>query len=155
LPSWSAGVEIEAILHKRVTLYMCGAPVALSNLDSFERSHRASFLQLRWLACLLAVLLFGQQGALRHALAHWSEETPAEFSVAAKPVGAERSSQPAREHASCLQCAAFAALAAALPMLVVLRLRSTRHWHFPQVGFHAGAPVFPVAVCSRDPPFGL
>lgn len=122
------------------------------------RSFRSSFLHLRWLACLLTVfLLFGQQGALRHALSHWSEPSEAtavEFSAAAKPAGAERS-QPAQEHAACLQCAAFAALAAALPMLVVLRLRSTRRWHFPRIDLHAGAPVFPVAVCSRDPPFCL
>jgi len=127
------------------------------------RSFRSSFLHLRWLACLLTVfLLFGQQGALRHALSHWSELSEgtavvlstAVSAVAAKPTGAERS-QPAQEHAACLQCAAFAALAAALPMLVVLRLRSTRRWHFPRIGFHAGAPVFPVAVCSRDPPICL
>ena len=119
------------------------------------RSFRSSFLHLRWLACLLTVfLLFGQQGALRHALSHWSEEAAVEFSATAKPAGAGRS-QPAQEHAACLQCAAFAALAAALPMLVALRLRSTRRWHFPQIGFHASAPVFPVAVCSRDPPICL
>lgn len=131
------------------------------------RSFRSSFLHLRWLACLLTVfLLFGQQGALRHALSHWSElsegtavelgaaAVSAVSAVAAKPTGAERS-QPVQEHAACLQCAAFAALAAALPMLVVLRLRSTQRWRFPRIGFHAGAPVFPVAVCSRDPPFCL
>ncbi|WP_296223798.1 hypothetical protein [Ralstonia sp. UBA689] len=122
------------------------------------RSFRSPFLHLRWLACLLAaLLLFGQQGALRHALSHiqdWSEGAPAELSATTKPAGAERS-QPVQEHAACLQCAAFAALAAALPMLVALRLRSTRRWHFPHIGFHAGAPVFPVAVCSRDPPFRL
>ncbi|CAJ0810195.1 hypothetical protein LMG19087_00697 [Ralstonia wenshanensis] len=124
------------------------------------RSFRSSFLHLRWLACLLAVfLLFGQQGALRHALSHWSElseGTALQFNAAAtaKPAGAERS-QPAQEHAACLQCAAYAALAAALPMLVSLRLAHTRRWHFPRIGFHAGAPVFPVAVCSRDPPFRL
>jgi hypothetical protein len=120
------------------------------------RAFRSSFSHLRWLACLLAVLLlFGQQGALRHALSHWSEGTSAELSVAATPAGTERGSQPAQEHAACLQCAAFAALAAALPMLLVLRLRSTRRWHFPHIGFRAAAPVFPVAVCSRDPPFCL
>lgn len=126
------------------------------------RSFRSSFLHLRWLACLLTVfLLFGQQGALRHALSHWSEwseGTAIELSVASAaavtPAGTERS-QPAQEHAACLQCAAFAALAAALPMLVALRLRSTRRWHFPHIGFQAGAPVFPVAVCSRDPPICL
>jgi hypothetical protein len=120
------------------------------------RSFRSSFLHPRWLACLLAVfLLFGQQGALRHALSHWGEETPLELSVTANSAGAERSNQPAQEHAACLQCAAFAALAAALPALLLLRLRSTRRWHFPHVGFRAAAPVFPVAVCSRDPPFCL
>ncbi|CAJ0788425.1 MULTISPECIES: hypothetical protein [Ralstonia] len=124
------------------------------------RSFRSSLLHLRWLACLLTVfLLFGQQGALRHALSHWSElseGTAVEFNAAAtaKPAGAQRS-QPAQEHAACLQCAAYAALAAALPMLVALRLAHTRRWHFPRIGFHAGAPVFPVAVCSRDPPFRL
>ncbi|MCO5401557.1 hypothetical protein [Ralstonia soli] len=124
------------------------------------RSFRSSFLHLRWLACLLTVfLLFGQQGAMHHALSHWNElgeGTAVEFRATsgAKPAGAERS-QPAQEHAACMQCAAFAALAAALPMLVVLRLRSTRRWHFPHVDLHAGAPVFPVAVCSRDPPFSL
>lgn len=124
------------------------------------RSFRSSFLHLRWLACLLTVfLLFGQQGAMRHALSHWSEpseRTAVELSatISAKSIGTERS-QPAQEHAACLQCAAFAALAAALPMLVVLRLRSTRRWHFPHVDLHAGAPVFPVAVCSRDPPLCL
>ncbi|MCO5411425.1 hypothetical protein [Ralstonia mojiangensis] len=124
------------------------------------RSFRSSFLHLRWLACLLTVfLLFGQQGALRHALSHWSElseGTAAVFNAAAtaKPAGAERS-QPAQEHAACLQCAAYAALAATLPMLVALRLAHTRRWHFPHIGFHACAPVFPVAVCSRDPPFRL
>jgi hypothetical protein len=68
---------------------------------------------------------------------------------------AERSGNPAGQEHACLQCAAFAALAAALPVLVVLRLRTTRRWHFPHVGVWAGTPVFPVAVCSRDPPFGL
>jgi hypothetical protein len=101
------------------------------------RSFRASFLHLRWLACLLAVLLlFGQQGALRHALSHWSEGG-SEIGAALQPAGKT------------------AALAAALPVLVVLRLRTTRRWHFPHVGVWAGTPVFPVAVCSRDPPFGL
>ncbi|KHK49560.1 hypothetical protein PI87_25315 [Ralstonia sp. A12] len=124
--------------------------------SSNVRAFRSSFLHLRWLSCLLVVLLlFGQQGALRHALSHWNEEAPAELSVTAKPAGTERGSQPAQEHAACLQCAAFAALAAALPMVLVLRLRSTRRWHFPHIGFRAAAPVFPVAVCSRDPPFGL
>lgn len=119
------------------------------------RSFRSSFLHLRWLACLLAVLLlFGQQGALRHALSHWNEGDSTEFSATANAVGAERG-KPVQEHTACLQCAAFAALAAALPMLLALRLRSTRRWHFPHIGFHAGAPVFPVAVCSRDPPFRL
>lgn len=124
------------------------------------RSFRSSFLHLRWLACLLTVfLLFGQQGAMRHALSHWSEWTEGaavELSVAAaaKSAGAERS-QPAQEHTACLQCAAYAALAAALPMLLALCLAHTRRWHFPRIGFHAGAPVFPVAVCSRDPPFCL
>ena len=108
------------------------------------RAFRSSFSHLRWLACLLAaLLLFGQQGALRHALSHWGEETPLELSVTANSAGAG------------LQCAAFAALAAALPALLLLRLRSTRRWHFPHVGFRAAAPVFPVAVCSRDPPFCL
>lgn len=123
------------------------------------RSFRPSFLHLRWLACLLAVLLlFGQQGALRHALSHLqdgSEGTFAELSIAAKAASTERSSQPAPEHAACLQCAAFAALAAALPVLLVLRLAQARRWHFPHVGFRAGAPVSPVPVCSRDPPFPL
>ena len=119
------------------------------------RSFRSSFLHLRWLACLLAVLLlFGQQGALRHALSHWGE-TPLGPSVTAKSAGAERSNQSAQEHAACLQCAAFAALAAALPVLLLLRLRSTRRWHFPHFGFRAVAPVFSVAVCSRDPPVSL
>ncbi|MFP3890404.1 DUF2946 family protein [uncultured Ralstonia sp.] len=122
------------------------------------RSFRASFLHLRWLACLLAVLLlFGQQGALRHALSHWSEGG-SEIGAALQPAGktaAERSGNPAGQEHACLQCAAFAALAAALPVLVVLRLRTTRRWHFPHVGVWAGTPVFPVAVCSRDPPFGL
>lgn len=122
------------------------------------RSFRSSFLQLRWLACLLAVfLLFGQQGALRHALSHiqhGSEGAAIKLSAtAAKPSGTERS--PAQEHAVCLQCAAFAALAAALPMLVALGLAHTRRWHFPRIGFRAGAPVFRVAVCSRDPPICL
>ncbi len=129
------------------------------------RSFRSSFLHLRWLACLLTVLLlFGQQGALRHALSHWAEWSEGAVVAlsagnagsisAAKPAGAERT-QPAQEHAACLQCAAFAALAAALPVLMVLRLSHTRRWHFPHVRFHAAAPVFPVAVCSRDPPFRL
>ena len=126
------------------------------------RPFRSSFLHLRWLACLLAVLLlFGQQGALRHALSHWGEwsegaavELSAGRSPAVKSAGSERT-QPAQEHAACLQCAAFAALAAALPVLMALRLSHTRRWHFPHVRFHAAAPVFAVAVCSRDPPFHL
>ena len=122
------------------------------------RSFRSSFLQLRWLVCLLtAFLLFGQQGALRHALSHWGEEASGGprivSTAAATPGGTERS--PAQEHAVCLQCAAFAALAAALPMLAAMGLAHTRRWHFPRIGFRAGAPVFPVAVCSRDPPFPL
>ena len=123
------------------------------------RPFRSSFLHLRWLACLLAVLLlFGQQGALRHALSHWGEwraGASVEFNAAAKPASAERGSQPAQEHAACLQCAAFAMLAAALPVLMALRLSHTRRWHFPHVRFRAATPVFPVAVCSRDPPFLL
>ncbi|MGD7478145.1 hypothetical protein ACQCQL_24190, partial [Ralstonia pseudosolanacearum] len=59
------------------------------------------------------------------------------------------------EHAACLQCAAFAALAAALPVLAIFRLRNTRRWHFPSVGAGACALVFPVPVRSRDPPFSL
>jgi len=126
------------------------------------RSFRSSFLHLRWLACLLTVfLLFGQQGALQHALSHWGEWTEGTaielgaVSVAAvKPDGTQRS-PPAQEHAACLQCAAFAALAAALPMVVALRLAHARRWHFPRIDLHAGAPVFPVAVCSRDPPVCL
>jgi hypothetical protein len=120
------------------------------------RLFRSSLLHPRWLACLLTVLLlFGQQGALRHALSHWNEGTVAELGATAKPASGAERSQPVQEHAACLQCAAFAALAAALPMVVALRLSHTRRWHFPHVGFHAAAPVFPVAVRSRDPPFCL
>ncbi|WP_316658518.1 hypothetical protein [Ralstonia condita] len=117
------------------------------------RPYRSSLLHPRWLACLLTVLLlFGQQGALRHTLSHWSEEASVGQPVTARPGAGSERSQPVQEHAACLQCAAFAALAAALPMVVALRLSHTRRWHFPHIGFHAAAPVFPVAVCSRDPP---
>ncbi|AXV77859.1 MULTISPECIES: hypothetical protein [Ralstonia solanacearum species complex] len=124
------------------------------------RLFRSSFPHLRWLACLLAVLLlFGQQGALRHALSHFphGSEGGTEISAARVPAGkaGERASHTGTEHAACLQCAAFAALAAALPMLAIFRLRNTRRWHFPSVGPGACALVFPVPVRSRDPPFGL
>lgn len=127
------------------------------NFQFAVRPIRSSLPHLRWLACLLAVLLlFGQQGALRHALSHRSEgsaEIGATLQLAGK--AAERSSQAGQEHAACLQCAAFAALAAALPVLLVFRLRSARRWHFSHVGERVGTPVFPIAVRSRDPPLGL
>ncbi|CAH0442690.1 hypothetical protein LMG9673_03505 [Ralstonia pseudosolanacearum] len=122
------------------------------------RPFRSLFPHLRWLACLLAVLLlFGQQGALRHALSHLSDGRGAEISTTRAPAGkaAERAGHAGTEHAACLQCAAFAALAAALPVLAIFRLRNTRRWHFPSVGPGACALVFPVPVRSRDPPFSL
>ncbi len=124
------------------------------------RLFRSSFPHLRWLACLLAVLLlFGQQGALRHALSHLQQggEGGTEIGVARAPAGkaAERAGHTGTEHAACLQCAAFAALAVALPVLAIFRLRNTRRWHFPSVRSGACALVFPVPVRSRDPPFSL
>ncbi len=123
------------------------------------RLFRSLFPHLRWLACLLAVLLlFGQQGALRHALSHLPDgRGGAEISAARAPAGkaAERAGHAGTEHAACLQCAAFAAFAAALPVLAIFRLRNTRRWHFPSVGAGACALVFPVPVRSRDPPFSL
>ncbi len=123
---------------------------------------RSLFPHLRWLACLLAVLLlFGQQGALRHALSHLSDGseggTEIGAQIGAAPAGraAERTGQTGAEHAACLQCAAFAVLAAALPVLAIFRLRNARRWHFPSVGQGACALVFPVPVRSRDPPRGL
>ncbi|WP_055325939.1 hypothetical protein [Ralstonia solanacearum] len=116
------------------------------------------FPHLRWLACLLAVLLlFGQQGALRHALSHLSDGSEGGTEIGAAPAGraAERTGQTGAEHAACLQCAAFAVLAAALPVLAIFRLRNARRWHFPSVGQGACALVFPVPVRSRDPPRGL
>lgn len=76
-------------------------------------------------------LLFGRQGALRHALPYWSEFSEVAgiaFNAAAtaKPASAEHS-QPVQERAACPQCAAYAVLAAALSMLVILRLTHTRH----------------------------
>lgn len=125
------------------------------------RPLRSLFPHLRWLACLLAVLLlFGQQGALRHALSHLPHgsegDTEIGAQIGAAPAGkAERTGQTGTEHAACLQCAAFAVLAAALPVLAIFRLRNARRWHFPLVGQGACALVFPVPVRSRDPPCGL
>ncbi len=123
---------------------------------------RSLFPHLRWLACLLAVLLlFGQQGALRHALSHLSDgseggtEIGAQIGAAPAGKAAERTGQTGTEHAACLQCAAFAVLAAALPVLAIFRLRNARRWHFPSVAQGACALVFPVPVRSRDPPRGL
>ncbi|ALF88982.1 hypothetical protein RSUY_26610 [Ralstonia solanacearum] len=126
------------------------------------RPFRSLFPHLRWLACLLAVLLlFGQQGALRHALSHLPHgseggtEIGAQIGTAPAGKSAERTGQAGAEHAACLQCAAFAVLAAALPVLAIFRLRNARRWHFPSVGQGACALVFPVPVRSRDPPRGL
>ncbi len=126
------------------------------------RPFRSLFPHLRWLACLLAVLLlFGQQGALRHALSHLPHgseggtEIGAQIGTAPAGKAAERTGQAGTEHAACLQCAAFAVLAAALPVLAIFRLRNARRWHFPSVGQGACALVFPVPVRSRDPPRGL
>lgn len=114
------------------------------------RPLRLSSPHLRWLACLLALLLlFGEQGALRHALSHLPQ------AGAAWP-GANNGNEPppAPEHAACAECAAFAALDLdmALPVVLLWGLGMALRWHFPPSRPCARAPVFAVAVCARDPP---
>lgn len=114
------------------------------------RSTRLSSPYLRWLACLLALLLlFGEQGELRHVLSHLPQ-TGVAFSDAGR--GTEQ--PPAPDHAVCPECAAFAALDLdlALPVLVLWALGLALRWHFPPVRPCAGTPVFAVAVRARDPP---
>lgn len=114
------------------------------------RSTRLSFPYLRWLACLLALLLlFGEQGALRHALSHLPQT-----GVAWSEAGHGTEQPPAPDHTACPECAAFAALDLdmALPMVVLWDLGLALRWHFPLVRPCARPPVFAVAVRARDPP---
>ena len=117
------------------------------------RSLRLSSPHLRWLACLLALLLLlGEQGALRHMLSHLPQALAAADSASH---GSEPPSAP--EHAACAECAAFAALNldTILPMASLWVAGLALRWHFPSSVFCAHAPVFAVAVCARDPPFQL
>jgi len=105
---------------------------------------------LRWLACLLALLLlFGEQGALRHALSHLPQA-----GAAWSGTGHGTGQPPAPEHAACAECAAFAALDldVALPVVLLWALGLALRWHFPSPRPGARAPVFAVAVRARDPP---
>jgi len=114
------------------------------------RSLCLSSPHLRWLACLLALLLlFGEQGALRHALSHLPQT-----SEAWSDAGHGTEQPPAPDHPACLECAAFAALDLdmGLPVVVLWGLGLALCWHFPPVRPCARAPVFAVAVRARDPP---
>lgn len=116
------------------------------------RSLRLSSPHLRWLACLLALLLLlGEQGALRHALSHLPQAGAAVADAGAGH-GPGQSAPP--EHAACAECAAFAALDLdiVLPVVLLWALGLGLRWHFPQPRPCAHAPVFAVAVCARGPP---
>jgi len=123
-------------------------PVPLVLRCLILRSLRLSSPHLRWLACLLALLLLlGEQGALRHVLSHLPQ--------AAEAGAGPGPGQPAApEHAACAECAAFAALDldSALPVLLLWALGLALRWHFPPPRPRASAPVFAVAVCARGPP---
>ncbi len=111
---------------------------------------RPSSPHLRWLACLLALLLlFVEQGALHHTLSHLPQT-----GVAWSGAGEGTEATPAPDHTACPECAAFAALDLdmALPVALLWALDLALRWHFPSLKPCARAPVSAVALCARDPP---
>ena len=108
------------------------------------------------LASLLAMaLVLGQLGALRHVLSHLQQPShEVELQWDASAASGTHASD-ADEHSPCLLCAAFLALGAALPTLLLWRAERERRWHFPLFARELARPVFPVALHARGPPHHL
>lgn len=110
------------------------------------RSHPMWRRPLVLLLCMF--LLFGQAGAVVHALSHLHASQ--QSNPCAAPADIE---QCGPGHDACLQCLAFAAAAVGMPSMACwLLLVSFRRWHYPLLAERHIAPIFSPRPRSRGPP---